>query len=283
LFALDTLMNPPIIALLTDFGTDDPYVGIMKAVLAEISPDSTFIDLTHQIPPGDIQRGAFALWQSSLDLPQGSVFLSVVDPGVGTVRKGIILDCGGQTFIGPDNGLFSYLLYKKKYQAWELTNLKYQLSLPSSTFHGRDIFAPAAAHAAQSISGEQFGRSVTSLNRLPDPRLFMEEKTLTGEVLSNDRFGNLFTSIGRFQKSKASNLFFDSWINNGYCEIHTQSQVIITINEQTMPLVKTFGAITDGTCAGIIGSTGLLEIVCNQGSAAEFLGLDKGDLVLFQW
>lgn len=276
-------MKQPLIALLTDFGTSDPYVGIMKGTLAVISPETRFIDLTHHIPPGDIQQGAFALWQSSLDLPSGTIFLAVVDPGVGSERKAICLDCAGQRFIGPDNGLFSFLLYGKEYHAWELSNPAYQLSTPGSTFHGRDIFAPAAAHAANGIPGEKFGNPVKSIKRLTEPRLELKGNSLSGEVLSSDRFGNLFTSLGRFHSNDSWDLILSSWINQTKCKTKDRSYVEILVKDKSLPLVKTFSSIPKGNCAGLIGSTGLLEIVCNRGSAKNILGLKKGDPILLRW
>lgn len=276
-------MKQPLIALLTDFGTSDPYVGIMKGILAGISPGTKLIDLTHHIPPGDIQRGAFALWQSSLDLPSGTIFLAVIDPGVGTERKAICLDCDGHRFIGPDNGLFSFLLYAKEYHAWELSNPTYQLSTPGSTFHGRDIFAPAAAHAANGIPGEKLGNPVKSIKRLAEPRLELKGNSLSGEVLSSDRFGNLFTSLGRFHFNDSRDLILRSWTNQTKCKIKDRSCVEILVKDKTLPLVKTFSAIPEGNCAGLIGSTGLLEIVCNLGSAKNILDLKRGDPIFFRW
>ncbi len=276
-------MKPQLIALLTDFGTSDPYVGIMKGILAGISPGTRLIDLTHHIPPGDIQRGAFTLWQSSLDLPLGTIFLAVVDPGVGTERKAICLDCAGQRFIGPDNGLFSFLLYGKEYNAWELSNPAYFLSSPGATFHGRDIFAPAAAYAANGIAGEKLGNPVESIQRLPVPRLKLEGKSLSGEVLSTDIFGNLFTSLGRFHSNRSWDLILGSWVDQTKCKIKARSHVEILAKDITLPLVKTFAAIPEGDCAGLIGSIGLLEIVCNRGSAKNILGLKRGDAVLLKW
>ena len=276
-------MKPQLIALLTDFGTSDPYVGIMKGILAGISPGTRLIDLTHHIPPGDIQRGAFTLWQSSLDLPLGTIFLAVVDPGVGTERKAICLDCDGQRFIGPDNGLFSFLLYGKEYNAWELSNPAYFLPSPGATFHGRDIFAPAAAYAANGIEGEKLGNPVESIQRLPVPRLKLEGKSLSGEVLSTDIFGNLFTSLGRFHSNRSWDLILGSWVDQTKCKIKARSHVEILAKDITLPLVKTFAAIPEGDCAGLVGSTGLLEIVCNQGSAKNILGLKRGDAVLLNW
>ncbi len=153
-------MKSRIIALVTDFGIEDPYVGIMKGIISDITPEVLLIDITHQIPPGDIQRAAFVLWQSSRDFPKGTVFLCVVDPGVGTERNAIYLQTRDQIFIGPDNGLFSYLVFQSDYSCWKISNPDFQRKSTSRTFHGRDVFAPAAAHASRLIPGEQFGSRI---------------------------------------------------------------------------------------------------------------------------
>ena len=137
------------IALLTDFGLDDIYVGMMKAVAAAITPNVRFIDLTHSIPPGDIRRAAFEAWRVRPYLPPDTILLAVVDPGVGTDRREIAIQLPGLSCVGPDNGLFSWLLYTTdRYKAAALINHQYQLGTISHTFHGRDVFATAAAHLA---------------------------------------------------------------------------------------------------------------------------------------
>ena len=275
-------MKPMMIALLTDFGIDDPYAGIMKGIIKDISPDADFIDLTHKIPAGDIQRGAFVLWQAARDLPYGTVFLSVVDPGVGTNRKAIFLHRGGQIFIGPDNGLLSYLFYNSQYSAWELTNPKYQLPGSSNTFHGRDIFAPGAAYAAQGIPGNQFGPVVKSLIRLADPVFTREGNSFRGEILSRDSFGNLFTSLG-ILKINNDIIEVNSWITGESFIIPNIKNIMIHVNQHQLPLVTTFGSVPGNKSAGLIGSTGLLEIITNQGSSVDVLSLKRGDPVTLSW
>lgn len=275
-------MNSRTIALLTDFGLEDPYVGIMKGIISDLSPGTPLIDITHLIPPGDIQRGAFILWQASRDFPKGTVFLCVVDPGVGTERKAVYLQTRDQIFIGPDNGLFSYLLYNSEFTCWELSNLDYQKTNSSSTFHGRDIFAPATAFASSSVSGDQFGSQVKSLNNLSKPILKHNESSLEGEILSWDHFGNLFTSLGEF-KYQDNSLHYKSWIDDGEILINNISQMRIQVNDHQLPFIRTFGSVGPGSCAGLVGSTGLLEIIANQSSAEDLLGLEKGDPVLLSW
>ncbi len=275
-------MTLPIIALLSDFGITDPYVGIMKGVISTIAPGAPLIDLTHLISPGDIQQGAYYLWQSSRDFPPGTVFLAVVDPGVGTNRRGVYLQRGEQIFIGPDNGLFSYLEYKNQVRAWELTNLEYQLHNPSSTFHGRDIFAPAAAHAVNGAQGAEFGKALDDLVKLPQPTLHRTGKSLRGEIISTDRFGNLITSLGSFQRV-GSELHFQSWQSEETFSVPGGSAFSIEIENHHMPLAATFADTADNQCAGIIGSTGLLEVVANQKSAADILNLSRGSQVTLSW
>ena len=275
-------MKPTCIAMITDFGLDDPYVSIMKGIITSITPEIPLIDITHQIPLGDIQRGAFVLWQASRDFPKGTIFLCVVDPGVGTGRKSVYLKSGDQIFIGPDNGLFSYLLYNAHFSCWELSNPEFQRPNSSKTFHGRDIFAPAAAYAARSITGDQFGSRLDNLSKLPQPVLIINAKSLKGEIISRDHFGNLFTSLGTFEY-KNNNLYFRSWLDGSEIIINNASQLLIEVNDQQLPLVQTFSSINPGSCAGLIGSTGLLEIAANHSSARALLGLEKDDPVILSW
>ena len=275
-------MPSPTIALVTDFGLDDPYVGIMKGVISSLAPDTKLIDLTHQIPPGDIQRGAFVLWQSAKDFPQDTIFLGVVDPGLGTDRKGICLKCQDQYFIGPDNGLFSYILLGNEHQAWELANPDLQLHNSGNTFHGRDIFAPASAYISSGTPCEDFGNLLNKLTVLPTPKLNCSETKLEGEILSVDRFGNMVTSLGLFYYHKEG-LAFRSWLDSHEIFIPNLSQVQIMINDNNLAFANTFGNIPTGVSAGVIGSTGLLEIVSNQESAERLLGGRIGDQVQLQW
>jgi S-adenosylmethionine hydrolase len=191
-------MTSPLIAILTDFGTSDPFVGIMKGVIAQIAPGVPTIDLTHEIPPGDIRRAAVELWRSTPYFPNGTVFLCVVDPGVGTARRSVIVTGNlmqdrtekAYTFVGPDNGTFTFL--EHTLPAWELKSPSFALQGASSTFHGRDVYAPAAAYAALGHAGAEFGPPVKELVRLPLPRLKTSANgQLQGEILHADHFGNL--------------------------------------------------------------------------------------------
>lgn len=270
-------MNTPI-ALLTDFGHQDPFVGIMKGVIADLSPAVQLIDICHEIPPGDIARAAIQLWQSSPYFPKGTIFLTVVDPGVGTARTPIIMQTKDHIFIGPDNGVFSFVVDDNT-QAWALHNPAYQQRNPAMTFHGRDIFAPAAAHAARGTLGHEFGAALPELVKLPIPTLQATERGLLhGEILYADHFGNLLTSLGKFQSQDDSLWTFQPWIGDATPFTLKLHQSILQLpGGGTLPWAQTFGDISANKCAAIIGSSGLIEIVANGQSAAKLLGLVSGN------
>jgi len=272
-------MTLPIV-ILTDFGTSDPFVGILKGVIAGISPESPIIDLTHEIPPGDIRLGSITLWQSVSYFPKGSIFLCVVDPGVGTKRNPIILETGENIFVGPDNGLFS-LAISDPYRAWVLENPALALPNPRSTFHGRDIFAPAAAHAASGVSGSAFGPKIRTLIQDPSPILKCPStRSLEAEIIHIDRFGNALTSLGQFNPKQGDNHIFDPWIGDLLpAELNLQAAYLEIPRGDHIPWAATFANIPEGNCAFLIGSSGLLEIAANRQSGAKMLDLKTGDRV----
>lgn len=267
------------IALLTDFGLQDPFVGIMKGVMAARAPEVRFVDLTHDIPPGDIRRAAVVLWQSVPYFPPGTVFLVVVDPGVGTERKALLLETQGYRFVGPDNGVFTFVL-GSSWKAWALENPYFRLEHVSTTFHGRDVFAPAAAHAALGVPGEAFGPPVTELVTLPRPRLELRQDVLVGEVLMADRFGNVLTSLGRFVPGEDTWLF-SPWLGSDPI-LPVRLHRLRLPDGTALPLVRTFGELPEGEAGFLVGSTGLIEIVVNRGSAQERFGLAPGQQVLLE-
>jgi S-adenosylmethionine hydrolase len=268
------------IVLLTDFGTADPFVGIMKAVIHDITPNSNLIDLSHEIPPGDIRQAAITLWQAHPYLPRECVILGVVDPGVGTARRGIAARAGGRSFVGPDNGLFSYVLPRSPH-AWELADRGYQLDRPGETFHGRDIFAPAAAHISRGVHPQSFGPEVLSPVSLPFPYLETSEQGIHGEILHADRFGNLLTSIGRCIP-EGNIVALHPWQGSSRgaaLRFSLETSEFQLPDQRQIPWAHTFGEIPDGQCAAVIGSSGLLEIAANRQSASEILNLHAGDPV----
>jgi S-adenosyl-L-methionine hydrolase (adenosine-forming) len=274
------MKNTPLIALLTDFGNSDPFAGILKGILSRFAPGIPIVDLTHEIPPGDVRRGAITLWQAQPYFPPGTIFLAVVDPGVGTSRRGLILQTLDHTYVGPDNGLFTFLL-NERFQAWELRNPKFALQNPGATFHGRDIFAPAAAHVAQGVHGSAFGPILTNPISLPHPHLSSPTSgVLMGEVLHADRFGNLLTSLGQFRRLEEDTLLLVPWLPNvseGY--FYLDRVRLYLPNGTILEWAITFADVPANSCAAIVGSSGLVEIVANRQSAAEILSLENGELV----
>ncbi|HLJ80509.1 MAG TPA: SAM-dependent chlorinase/fluorinase [Ktedonobacterales bacterium] len=255
----------PLVALLTDFGTRDGYVGVMKGVMLGIAPDVRLVDLTHEIPPQDVWAGAWVLHTSWRAFPQGTVFLCVVDPGVGTGRRPVALRAGGQLFVGPDNGLFSYVLAEAPAErAVMLDKPLYHLPAPSTTFHGRDIFAPCAAHLARSILLDAVGTLVTveSLVRLPLPQPEWRDDALVGHVLYVDIYGNLITDFGPARTDA----------------ILTMPDMSLRIAGETITeRCRTFGEGPQARAFALRDSSGHLAIAMRDGSAAALLGAGVGD------
>jgi len=268
------------IAILTDFGAQDPYVGIMKGVIAGINPHARIVDLNNQIPPGDIQRAAFVLWQSRVYFPRGTIFLTVVDPGVGTHRRPIIVRADDYGFVGPDNGVFSFIL-GENWQSWELANPNLMLPSPGNTFHGRDIFAPGAAHASRGISSAEFGGAVHDLVLLPAPKLeALSPDIIRAEILHADHFGNLLTSLGKLAPLENGEWRFTPWVGDSQSHIIQSSNTVLKLSDgKQLPWVKTFGEIPADECAVLVGSSGMIEIVANRQSAAEMLELSGGETI----
>jgi len=273
----------PVIAIITDFGHDDPFVGIMKGVISKLSPQAQLINISNSIPQGDIQRAAIQLWMAKSYFPAGTVFLAVVDPGVGTERKAVIIQDGDFTYVGPNNGLFSYAV-EGKFHAWELSNAAYQLASGSSTFHGRDIFAPAAAQAANGIPGVNFGQQVEEIVQLPVIDLLVEPGRMSGEIIYADQFGNLLTSLGKFIKSGEKQYRFESWLSfakdsNDKLEYQIATAKLQLPDGQLINWVQTFEDIPPRECGFLVGSNGLLEIAAFNASAQTLTNLSVGDPV----
>ena len=253
-----------IITLLTDFGVQDAFVGIMKGVILGIAPSTQIIDLSHEVPPQNILAGALLLRSAVRHFPTGSIHVAVVDPGVGSSRKGIIVETPDGFFVGPDNGLLSLSVPEERIsRITHLTNTDYFLDQPSHTFHGRDIFAPVAAHLAQGVSPEQFGLQLSALERLNPPAPMKNEQTLTGTVLYIDHFGNAITNISTTDIHPFSTQ--QLWVS---IEAHQLGQ-----------LVSTYANVEEGAPAVLINSWGQIEIAIRNGSAAQELSLQPGSLV----
>lgn len=275
-------MPMPLIALLTDFGTQDAYVGVMKGVMAGICPDAQFVDLTHAIEPQNVRQGAFVLMTAFGYFPKGTVFLVVVDPGVGSQRRAIAARAGDCFFVAPDNGVLNYVLRRYPYAVInELTSPAHQLAQVSSTFHGRDVFAPAAAYLAAGESLDRLGGRVRDPQKLPQPTLALEANRLTGEVLHIDHYGNIVTSLGALAWASGDDLVLTPAFGSvrkpqrfsaSKASCHMGSAKIDGVS-------RTYAQVGQGELVALIGSSGFLEISVNHGSAAERLGVHLGDAV----
>ena len=251
----------PVVALLTDFGVRDHYAGTMKGVILGICPDVTLVDLSHDLPPHDVLAGALELGASYRYFPAGTIFLVVVDPGVGSARRGIAADVGDYRFVAPDNGVLTLALadHPPK-RAVELSERRYARPTVSRTFEGRDRFAPAAAWLAKGIDLGALGRSAGPLMRLELPKAAVEGGTIRGEVLRVDRFGNLVTNIDR--------RIFDASAG--------QALEIRVGGHQVSKVVSTYADAAAGEICALFGSTDQLEIAANGASAAARLDLGRG-------
>jgi S-adenosylmethionine hydrolase len=258
-------MARPIVALLTDFGTRDAYVGAMKGAVLGVCPDVTLVDLTHDIPPHDVRAGARVLAACVPYYPDGTIFVAVVDPGVGSARRALAADTGSHRFVGPDNGLLSaaFDLHAPKTLV-ELTDRRYQRPTVSRTFEGRDRFAPVAGHLARGVSVAALGRRIHEYERLAWPQPAVTPEGVIGVVDDVDRFGNLVSNIPRAA--------VDALVGDG--------PIDIALDGHAVPrLVATYAETGAGEVCALFGSTGRLEIAVNGGSAAAHFGRGAGTSV----
>ena len=254
-------MARPVIALLTDFGTCDHYAGTMKGVALGICPDVTLVDISHDIAAHDVLGGALELAAAYRYFPAGTVFLVVIDPGVGSTRRGIAAEAGDYKFVAPDNGVLTAVFdaHAPK-RAVELTERKYARPTVSRTFEGRDRFAPAAAWLAKGIDLAALGRSAGAIQHLDIPRPAVADGDIDGQVLRVDHFGNLITNIDRKTFERLAGGPLDIRVG-----LHTVARV-----------VSTYADAAPGEVCALFGSTDHLEIAINGASAAEALELRRG-------
>jgi S-adenosylmethionine hydrolase len=252
------------ITLTTDFGTCDHFVGTMKGVILRIAPRVRIVDITHEIAPHDLNEAAFVIAQAWRFFPKGTIHVVVVDPGVGSARRPILCEAEGQFFIAPDNGVLSMIYDASRHKVRVLSNEKMFLKEVSKTFHGRDVFAPAAAYLAKGLAPAKFGLPI------PDPvRNFLLKPTRlsrhdwSGVVLKTDRFGNLIT-----------NFHVDD-----FPDLPTLPFELRAGLERITRLAGTYAENVPGELFAIIGSSGYVEVVVNQGSAAKTLGVGTGSPV----
>lgn len=261
-------MARPVIALLTDFGTRDHYAGTMKAVVVGLCPDATLVDITHDIPPHDVMTAALELAASYKYFPSGTIFLVVVDPGVGSARRGIAADTGDYRFVAPDNGVLTAVLREAPARRIvELTERRYARPTVSRTFEGRDRFAPAAGWLGKGVDLSALGRSAGTIQQLVIPAPEIAGDLLTGEVLRVDRFGNLVTNIDRKLFEKFT---------------HANGIDITAATHRVGRVVATYAEAAPNEVCALFGSTDHLEIAVNAGSASEQLNLSRGAPVLIR-
>jgi hypothetical protein len=274
-------------ALLTDFGLSDAYVGTMKGVILGICPDAHLIDLTHTIEPQNVRQAAYVLFTAYRYFPPHTVFLIVVDPGVGTARRPIAVETDHGVYITPDNGALSFVLpHVQIRHTIVLQNPDYQLATVSQTFHGRDIFGPAAAHLASGVPITNLGPNTSRLYTFPEPRLEITSTQIRGEVLHIDHFGNIITSIGRLIWTGPHTLHLQPQFGHahpGLPPVVDAVRCTITVGAQTVQTIhKTYSEVPPGTLAALVGSSDQLEIGVNQGNAAQHLSASIGDPVIVE-
>lgn len=255
-----------IITLLSDFGMKSGYVSQMKGVASSIS-DARIIDITHDITPHNIREGAFLLKNSAPYFPVGTVHVAVVDPGVGTDRKGLLITTRSQILVGPDNGvLIPAARFLGDFVVYEIINEKYMLKPVSNTFHGRDIFTPVAAHITNGVPFEEIGRQINEYVNLDFGEGVLTDKTAEGRIIYTDNFGNIITNI-------------DGKKLRRYLEYNTKIKLSIKNKSKQASFVKSYDSVKKGHFLTTIGSNNLLEIGINQGDAAKKLGVKPGDSV----
>lgn len=247
-----------IIALLTDFGTKDYFVGAMKGAILAINEDAKIVDLTHEIEPQNIKSAGFTLASLYRNFPPKTIFVAVVDPGVGSKRGAILVETENYYFISPDNGLLSLVLAdEKNYRVFELTNPKFFLPNVSQTFHGRDVFAPVAAWLSKGVKPSGFGAEIIEFIRFEGvkPRQISADE-LEAEIIHSDRFGNLITNLKRSDLSEN----FVLEVNEILIEKH----------------LKYYAEAKENEVFSIFGSAGYLEIVSFKNSASKLLKINAG-------
>lgn len=254
-----------IITLTTDFGTKDGFVGAMKGVILSLAPGASVVDITHDVPPQSVWDAAFALEASCPYFPEGTVHLAVVDPGVGGERRALIFRTGRYLLVGPDNGVFSLLLRKEPpIRVVSIENRELMLPEVSRTFHGRDIFAPAAAHLVRGVPPESFGPEVEDWVDLNVPEPEVRGDFVIGKVVHVDRFGNLITNV------KMEHLPFPP------------EEGVVRVGGATTKIYPVYSSVPKGFPLALFGSSGRLEVAVREGSAHRTLEVGEGEDVVVE-
>ncbi len=258
---------PPVVALLTDFGLLDHYVGAMKGAILSACPEATIVDITHEVPAHDVAAGALALEAAYRYFPDGTVFAAVVDPGVGSERRPIAARAGSWLFVGPDNGLFTYVLEADPSAHVRMIANPGLLRVPTSpVFHGRDVFGPVAGRLAGGFALDEVGPAVTDPVRLEQPPRTRTEDGWSGAVVHVDRFGNLTTNLREADLAALAE--------------GSREALEVRFGPLVLPLVRSYSDIAPGRPCALVGSSGRLEIAVRLGQAAALPGAGEGAQVL---
>jgi S-adenosyl-L-methionine hydrolase (adenosine-forming) len=259
------LKKQSIITLITDFGLQDGYAGMMKGVIANVNPSANVIDISHNIEPQNVFQAAYVLNISYTYFPKGTIHVVVVDPGVGSDRRIICLKTKDYLFLAPDNGVLSFIVANEEFPSIrEVTNGELFLPEVSNTFHGRDIFAPVAAHLSKGVSHKDLGKRTDKINEINLPKPIRSPGgVLTAEIIYVDGFGNLITNINREIIDRM--------------KIRPEGLVITMGRKRINGICKSYTDVGANEALAIFGSSGYLEISVNRGSARDVLNLKKGD------
>lgn len=292
------MAQTPLVTITTDFGLVDGYVGMMKGVVLNIAPNAQIVDISHEIAPQDVRRAAYVLYTAYPFFPPHAVHLVVVDPGVGSARRPIAFRTQSGSFVGPDNGVFSYVMAQESVEAMvELADLRYHLpGKRSYTFHGRDVFAPAAAYLATGVPMSALGPSVSDPVMFSPPYLEIADKRIAGEVWHVDHFGNVITSIGVLAWSEQDCLTLTpAFRGAGSMEQEAGGEgretlrfgagkaMVVVAGREVVGIHRSYAEVACSQVAVLVGSNGHLEIAVREGNAAERLGLGPGDEVVLRW
>jgi S-adenosylmethionine hydrolase len=257
-----------VVALLTDFGHQDHYVGAVKGAILTICPEAVLVDLAHEIPAHDVAAGAFALAAAWRAFPRDTVFLAVVDPGVGSARRALALEAEGRRFVGPDNGILSLARADAEgpQALHQITNPSLFRVDVSATFHARDVFGPVAGHLARGLPVSDVGPPVSDPVEIPQPALrSLGPSEWEATVLHVDRFGNLITNLQRRELESILASVENDW-----------SDVVVVVEGEILPLARTYADVPEGEGCALMGSTGRLEVAIHRGNASRLLGASTG-------
>jgi S-adenosylmethionine hydrolase len=255
-----------IITLTTDFGLKDPYVAEMKAAILSICTDAVIVDISHEVEKFNIRMGAYVLASAATYFPRGTVHIAVIDPGVGTQRRSLLIQTKQCFFIGPDNGVLVLAAEKQGItRIYEITNKNLMLTQISNTFHGRDIFAPAGAHLARGLPPAESGPEIREVKKPKFAKVKRSKRALVGEVLHVDGFGNIISNVS---EEEVADLNVKGSVN-----------VVLPGSRMTLKFGKTYAEAKPEEALALIGSHGYVEIAVNQGNAAEEFKTKPGDII----